>query len=333
MTTQFDIAKLAKAVGKLPVQPNAVPRTSGLRIGLVNNMPDGALLATEQQFEKLIAHATGGQLALQLYYLPSLPRGEVATQILHDRYLPIADLYRNGIDALIVTGNEPRAARLDQEPYWPEMTTLIDWARYNTASTYWSCLAAHAAVLHLDKIERRRLPSKLSGAYTCRTSENGNGLAKSLVICHSRLNEVPKAELEKAGYRILSQSAGGEVDAFIKSMPSRFLFLQGHPEYAALSLAREYRRDVDRYLNGTRDLYPEMPENYFDMAATENYLQFRKQVERRRIPQLIESFPIPSLRAELPANMASSAASVFAFWMEQILEVTAARQKEPMRRA
>lgn len=331
MTTHLDITKLAKTVGKLPVQPNAIQQISGLRIALVNNMPDGALLATEQQFARLVTEATAGQIALQLYYLPSLPRGEAAMQILHDRYLPITDLYRDGIDALIVTGNEPRAARLDEEPYWHDMTALIDWARYNTASAYWSCLAAHSAVLHLDKIERRRLPSKLSGAYTCRNLADDSGLPNSLVICHSRLNEVPKAALEKAGYRVLTQGAGDEVDIFVKSMPSLFLFLQGHPEYAALSLAREYRRDVDRYLNSTRDDYPDMPENYFDTAAKELYQQFRKQSENSRAPKQIESFPAPSLRPELPANMAKSAAAVFTFWMERVLEITAARKKESMR--
>jgi len=333
MTVQLDIAKLARSVGKFPEQPKPSAHRGSLRIGLVNNMPDGALIATEQQFNNLVKEATNGQIQLRLFYLPSLSRGPAATQILKERYRPITDLYRDGIDALIVTGNEPRAARLDQEPYWPEMTTLIDWARFNTASTFWSCLAAHAAVLHLDKIERRRLPSKRSGAYLCQTNDVRGALPQSLLICHSRLNEVPKPYLEDAGYEILSQSIAGEVDIFTKATPSRFLFLQGHPEYDVESLGREYRRDVDRYLNGTREDYPAMPENYFSEAATEEYLKFRDLAVEFRAPNLISSFPAPSLRTELTRDLAKSAAAIFAFWMEQISEAVAGRQQEPKRRA
>ena len=331
MATHLDIAKLTRSVGSLP-SPTKALRPS-LRIGLVNNMPDGALMATEQQFSRLVSQATNDEVSLALYYLPSLSRGEAAQKILNESYRPINDLYRDGIDALIVTGNEPRAARLDEEIYWPEMTALIDWARTNTASTFWSCLAAHAAVLHLDKVERQRLPAKRSGAYTCKSAVGQSALPQSLVICHSRLNDVPQAVLEKAGYNILSQSIAGDVDVFIKSMPSRFLFLQGHPEYDALSLAREYRRDVDRFLNRVRDEYPALPENYFEKATAERYQNFRNQAEKLRLPTLIENFPAPALRPELARDMASSAAAIFAFWIDQIKEVADARANQAMRQA
>ena len=66
-----------------------------------------------------------------------------------------------GMDALIITGAEPRAEAIcDEEPYWPALTRLIDWAEIGTISTLFSCLAAHAAVLHLDGIKRRPLPQE-----------------------------------------------------------------------------------------------------------------------------------------------------------------------------
>jgi homoserine O-succinyltransferase/O-acetyltransferase len=43
--------------------------------------------------------------------------------------------------------------------------------------------------------------------------------------------------------------------------------LQGHPEYSADTLSREYRRDVIRFLNGDRDTYPDVPDNYFSPRA------------------------------------------------------------------
>lgn len=293
-------------------------RGRGLRIGLVNNMPDGALVATERQFAGLVEQATGGRVAVELYYLPGLSRGDEARKILDARYLPVSALYRNGIDALIVTGNEPRAAKLDAEPYWPDMTQLIDWARDNTGTTLWSCLAAHAAILHLDGIERRRLPAKRSGVYQSRTAAAGS-LPQVLTICHSRLNEAPRDALTANGYAILSESGGGHVDSFSKRWTSRFLFLQGHPEYDAESLAREYRRDVNRYLNGQRNDYPEMPENYFDSAAVRRFEEFRLHAEEARLPEMIQAFPPATLRQGLAARLAQSAASVFEYWMELVL--------------
>ena len=61
------------------------------------------------------------------------------------------------LDGLIVTGTEPKSKNLDDEPYWAALPQVIDWAREHTHSTIWSCLAAHAAVLHTDGIERRPL--------------------------------------------------------------------------------------------------------------------------------------------------------------------------------
>ena len=66
------------------------------------------------------------------------------------------------------------------------------------------------------------------------------------------------------GYRILTRSAVAGVDMFVRQDKSFRLFFQGHPEYEATTLLREYRRDVGRYLRGERDDYPGLPLDYFD---------------------------------------------------------------------
>src|SRR4051794_24237826 len=126
-----------------------------LEIALVNNMPDAALLATERQFAGLLAAAAGEafEVTLRFYALADVPRGELARAGMQDRYAGLDALEAAGADALIVTGTEPKAADLRDEPYWPELARLIDWARRATRSTLFSCLAAHAAALHLDGIE------------------------------------------------------------------------------------------------------------------------------------------------------------------------------------
>src|SRR5262249_45126230 len=157
------------------------------------------------------------------------------------------------IDGLIVTGAEPIAPALQDERYWTEFTDLVDWAMTNTRSTIWSCLAAHAAVLHLDSIERQRLSQKCSGVYNCAKTA-GDWLTCDLPafikVSHSRLNELREDDLRAHGYRVLTRSIEAGVDIFTRDFDSRFIFFQGHPEYDALSLQREYMRDIARYFAG-----------------------------------------------------------------------------------
>ena len=44
---------------------------------------------------------------------------------------------------------------------------MADWAQENAHSTVWSCLAAHAAILHMDGIGRRKREDKLFGIFEC----------------------------------------------------------------------------------------------------------------------------------------------------------------------
>src|SRR5580658_9334464 len=140
-----------------------------LKIGLLNNMPDAAMAATERQFSDLLQVATEGTpVTLRLFALSSLPRGEAAQAHMRGRYQAAETLASAGLDGLIVTGSEPRAPELDQEPYWPALTRVIDWTQKSGIPTIWSCLAAHAAVQHLSRIRRQQLPAKLSGVVQSR---------------------------------------------------------------------------------------------------------------------------------------------------------------------
>ncbi len=324
MTLLFDQGQLSGTSPLTSKRPYGGARgkaASPLRIALVNNMPDSALVATERQFTRLVTAAMGEEPNLSLYHIPELPRGTDARAILNERYLPVERLYEAGCDALIVTGNEPRAARLDEEPYWPDLKDLILWAAESTAASVFSCLAAHAAVLCLDGIERRRLPQKKSGALPCKVLYPAKrGLPQDLTVCHSRFNEVPLDDLVHHGYEIVSETADAQADVFEKSFGrSRFTFLQGHPEYDADSLMREYRRDVGRFLAGTRDTYPEVPERYFDQETVLRMENYRTRGERTRDLRLFERFPDTKLRPGLEHRLQLSARAIMANWVEGAL--------------
>lgn len=127
-----------------------------IHIGLVNNMPDGALEATERQFRTLLDSAANGiQVRLSLFALPDVPRTEAGRLRISRLYSGIENLWDSHLDGLIVTGAEPQAPNLKDEPYWESLTKVLEWAEHNTHSTVLSCLAAHAALQHVDGIARR----------------------------------------------------------------------------------------------------------------------------------------------------------------------------------
>jgi homoserine O-succinyltransferase len=308
----------------VPSQPREAEEFGGrldadavLTIGLVNNMPDTALKATERQFMRLLGAAAGNtRIHFHCFSLPSVGRSEPAKGRIDRQYTDISDLGRLQIDGLIVTGAEPNATTLNQEPFWQDLTDIIDWARTNTRSTIWSCLAAHAAVKHLDGIERHRLATKCSGIYDCAKVVDGwltADVSSPLKISHSRVNELRESDLVAHGYQILTASPQAGVDIFAKQLGSQFIFFQGHPEYDALSLQREYLRDITRFLSGERDSYPACPVGYFNAETEHKLANFQKRASAERTLPLSVVLPNLVLRPDIEAGAA--AAVIFRNWL------------------
>ena len=238
-----------------------------IEVGLLNNLADAGLKNGEDQFIELLDRAAGPRVVrLRLFALPQIERGKQAKARLAETYGSLDALEHAKLDGLIVTGCEPRAADLRDEAYWGALSKVVDWARDNTRSTLWSCLAAHAAVLHLNGIERHPLPEKCSGLFPVeRVGAHPllAGLSDRALVPHSRYNDLDENDLREAGYDILTRSPAAGVDCFVKRYGSLFVFLQGHPEYDRGALRREYRRDVRRFKEGVSSTYPGLPSNYF----------------------------------------------------------------------
>ena len=306
---------------------NAVPAHQSfdgpaLEVALVNNMPDQAIDATKAQFLKLLRAGAGKiPFRLRCYTLPSVPRGETARRALARSHEDIEALYARGADALIVTGSEPRADRLESEPYWDDFARLVDWARVHTISALWSCLAAHAVVLRLDGVTRRRAGEKVSGVFAYEVAANDwatRGAAGSILVPQSRHNGLSRSDLARHGYHISSWSGDAEVDCFWRREPSLFLFTQGHPEYNADTLAREFRRDALRFLNGESDRFPSPPRNYFSnetQAALEALRQTADSLDRPRLARILGQ--IVESDAPSPA-WAKDAERLYSNWLELI---------------
>jgi homoserine O-succinyltransferase len=311
--------------GALSVARLAPHRSAALEpivIGLVNNMPDAALHSTERQFADLLHAASDGHtLQLRLSSLPELPRTREALEHIQQSYWPLEELLAAPLDALIVTGTEPRAPVLTAEPYWQRFVELLAFAREHTIASIWSCLAAHGVALSLDGIERRRLPQKRCGVYE-HSILNGHplleGVCAPLPMPHSRWNDLPPAALRAAGYTLLSWSEESGADAFVREGPSLLLFFQGHPEYEEATLLKEYRRDVGRYLNEQQPQYPTLPRGYLSAEATELLAQFRERALANRSAALLESFPFAGVAAGLKNSWRASGVALYRNWLAHI---------------
>jgi homoserine O-succinyltransferase len=298
--------------------------TEWVRIALVNNMPDPALEDTEMQFMELLESAAGDlPVRLKLYSLPRVPRGDRGLEHLSDFYSGVDELWSSNCDALIMTGTEPRQADLRQEPYWHALTDVLDWAERNTTSTVLSCLAAHASVQHSDGVSREPLADKQFGVFessVVREHELTASMPRTIRFPHSRWNEVREEALVSCGYSVLTRSSRAGVDLFVKQKrESLFVHFQGHPEYEAHTLLKEYRRDIKRFLRQERETYPNLPFGYFDAAAAGLLADYKQTALARPREEQLLFFPEAAVVESLQNSWRSSATGVYRNWLRYVL--------------
>lgn len=323
------------AIEAKSVDPAHATKRRTLSIGLVNNMPDGALRATERQFVHLIRAAAGtAPIRFHRYHLRSIARGPEAAAYLLAHSSETARLGRVPLDGLMVTGCEPRAAALADEPFWADFVRVVDWVRDSKVASYWSCLAAHAAVLALDGIERHRLPAKRCGMLACEKRAAHrllDGVPARLVMPHSRWNDLGGGDLAAGGYTVLTGSAEAGVNLFVKNGPGTALFCQAHPEYEPRSLAREYRRDVARFLRAETHAYPGTPVACFDDTTLTALDAFRTLAQADRSALRLGDLPLLEPRVDAAEAWQVALLPVFSNWLAALDAAGAAR--EPTARA
>ena len=237
-------------------------------------------------------------------------------------YFGIADLLSSQFDGVVMTGTEPHQPDLREEPYWDVLVDVLDWAEEHTVSTVLSCLAAHAGVLYSDGIARHRLDDKQFGVFDDRKVSAhplASGTAERMPFPHSRWNEVREEELTSCGYTVVTKSAEAGVNLFVKEKrKSLFVHFQGHPEYGARTLLKEYRRDVKRFLKGERETYPSLPQGYFDDTATKLMTEFQEHALSQPSEELMDVFPDSVVADAQESAWHSSATRVYRNWLEYL---------------
>jgi len=305
-----------------------------LHIGFLNMMPDAALEATERQFIRLVGNCNRiAQFYVYPFSLPGLNRGAQAQAYIDEFYCDFNDLKRQGLDGLIITGANVANPALDQEPFWEPLMDVVRWSEHNVASTLCSCLATHALLKYQHGIDRQPLPSKKWGVYSHRAIQPDHPLLRDINTRfdapHSRYNDISRKQLEGAGLTVLAESEQGGVHMAVSPDGFRVVYFQGHPEYDANSLLKEYKREVLRFLGGELDAAPPFPENYLTaeaQAIARRFVEDATTAAARGNP--VPAFPEVELEALIDNTWGDTAKAIFNNWLGLIYRVTNLERSE-----
>ncbi len=273
-----------KKEGQEVLEPNRATTQDirELHIGFLNMMPDAALEATERQFLRLVGSCNRiAQFHVHPFSFPEIPRGKKAQSHIDAFYNSFEALKKQGLDALILSGANPAKTEITQEPFWQPLQQVVEWAQHNVCSVMCSCLATHAIVQQLWGVHRYPLAQKRWGVYSNRLNPIKHPLIANIDsrfnAPHSHVYEVNAAQFKRAGLVVLAQSKESDLHLAVSPDGLRFVFFQGHPEYDDVSLLKEYKREVVRYIEGIRTDFPPYPEYYFMDKAMELAAEFRAE--------------------------------------------------------
>jgi homoserine O-succinyltransferase len=120
------------------------------------------------------------------------------------------------------------------------------------------------------------------------------------------------------------------VDSFVKKKGrSLFLHFQGHPEYGAQTLLKEYRRDIKRFLKNERETYPSLPKGYFDAAGERLLTDFREIAQADPREEVMEGFPEAAVVGALRNPWRSAAAGIYRNWLQYLISKKTTRRHFP----
>ncbi len=300
-----------------------------LHIGLLNMMPDAALEATERQFFHLIGESNQiAQFYLHPFTLDELERSNEGQAHINKYYQSFDDIKKEGLDALIITGANMIGSELAEQPFWQPLSEVLAWAYDNVTSTLCSCLTTHAVLQFRYKQKRTMLPSgKRWGVYPHRVVDRKHplvaGVNTRFDVPHSRFNEIFPEQFNEAGLKILVESEDGDVHLAVSEDGFRLVFFQGHPEYDSISLMKEYKREVGRYINGEIKEYPPFPENYFSLKCQTILEEYQDNLntalaENSEIPVFPENLIIPFL----DNTWHDTAEAVINNWIGKVYQLT-----------
>jgi len=236
-----------------------------LKIAILNLMP--TKIATETQLLRLLSK-TPIQIDVELVRLDTHTSKNTSKEHLLAFYKPFSDVKAECFDGLIITGAPIEHLAFEDVDYWDELCEIMNWSKTNVTSTLHICWGAQAALYHHYGIGKSALEQKVSGVFHHEVVPNNTmflwGFDSVFFAPHSRWSVVDEDAIKACGeLDVLARSPAVGVH-IAQSKDKKSLFVFGHMEYDADTLAGEYHRDL------AKDPETPIPCNYFPNDNPQN---------------------------------------------------------------
>ncbi len=229
-----------------------------LKILILNLMP--TKIVTETQLLRLIGN-TPLQIEPTFLITSTHNPKHTSKEHLEAFYQTFEDVKEDYFDGLIITGAPVEKMEFEEVRYWKELESIMDWSKKHVFSCMHICWAAQAGLYYHYGIPKYELTEKLSGVYTHKVLNNTSKLMRGFddyfKAPHSRYTDVDETavrncpDLELLTY---SKLAGCHIMA---GKGGKHVFVTGHSEYDADTLAKEYKRDKKKGIE------PKIPHDYY----------------------------------------------------------------------
>lgn len=229
-----------------------------LKIAILNLMPDK--ITTETQLLRLLSN-TPLHVDIELVQMASHTSKNTSAEHMLTFYRSFDEIKHNRYDGLIISGAPVETLDFEDVDYWEELKQVMEWSKTNVYSTIHICWGAQAGLYYHYGIPKYPLNEKMFGNFKHHIEYPQSLLLRGfgdVFHCpHSRYTEVRREDIDKVPELIVvaeSYEAGVHV---ISDVSERQFFLCGHWEYDRDTLAKEYRRDIEKGLD------IKIPYNYF----------------------------------------------------------------------
>ncbi|MGN1031307.1 MAG: homoserine O-succinyltransferase, partial [Butyricicoccaceae bacterium] len=229
-----------------------------LRIALLNLMP--TKIATETQILRCLSN-TPLQIEVDLVQTSTYQSTHTPEDHLLKFYTTFDEIQNNFYDGFIITGAPVEKMAFEEVDYWDELTEIMEWTKTHVHSTFHICWGAQAGLYYHYGIQKHLLPKKLSGIYKHSVLHPKEplfrGFDDEFFAPHSRYTGIDKQDILDHDVLYLMSTSEEAGPYIISARGGRQIFVLGHSEYDADTLAKEYERDVNKGIN------PDIPVNYF----------------------------------------------------------------------
>lgn len=185
----------------------------------------------------------------------------ISTEYLNRFYRTFDEVRDRKFDGMIITGAPLESIDFEDVDYWDELCRIMDWTRTNVYSTLYICWGAQAGLFHQYGIPKYKLASKISGIFEQKVLNHYEPLTRGFddrfFMPQSRHSEV-RAEDIAANPHLHILCSSDESGVGIVMSEKNEVFITGHFEYDAGTLAYEYERDLNAGMN------PHVPDHYFE---------------------------------------------------------------------